>query len=172
MPYPSTYAESDLAKFMFEDELGGVAGMAGECGATVASDMLEVVYRVLRDYPVADIDDVTDLDKLRALASWRAWDWAARQLTTRFRVVADKEVLDLQLLYRQAVEMRDLKRQEAGDLGYLVIGAENAPQFGEITAKAPVDAPAPGDVYPYTYPDANDPAYSGSPYVARKRWQP
>lgn len=168
MPYPSTYTEAALAEFVFSDELGGLAGIAGECGASVPSDVAAVVNRALRDYPVDDITDATDPDKLRLIASWRAWEWAARQLTTRTRISMERETLDLEKLYEHAVEMRDAYYEQIESQGYVVLATINPPLISEILAKAPIPAPAPGDVEPYPYPDANDTAYSGSPYRRRR----
>jgi hypothetical protein len=79
MAAPTSYTETQLATFMLS-QLGDVADVLGWTGLP---HLHEAVNETLLAYG-ADIDDVTDIAKLRALARREAWRLAVTSLITRY----------------------------------------------------------------------------------------
>lgn len=82
MPAPATYTEERLAAYMAAT-VGDLAAALGWAGDPLPA-LQEAVNNVLLDYGADDVADVTDIRKVRALASVEAWRAAVASLAARY----------------------------------------------------------------------------------------
>lgn len=116
MPVPSYTSEADLAAYM-ENVLGAVAASLG--WTAVAGDFDEAVNEALLAYDVSDIEDATDIRKLRALARYYAWKAAAASLAAYYDFQSADERFNRSQMQKAAAE--NLRSAEA-DLAEFGVG--------------------------------------------------
>ena len=107
MALPAAYSEQQLGVYM-ASVLGPTAtALVWSVGDNDAGSFAEAVNDVLLAYGVATIAEATDIGKVRAIARWQAWRWAADALASKFDISTDGQSLSRSQLYQQAVLARD-----------------------------------------------------------------
>ena len=134
MAFPTYTTNDQLSGFMLT--VLGPTGAALEW-ATGAATTTEIVNDVLIGYGVTDISEATDIEKLRAIARWQAWRWAADALAAEFDVSTDGQSLSLSQLHKQAIAARDAAWSAC--VPHLSVYAVTATPI--IHVDDPVDAP-------------------------------
>lgn len=120
MALPTAYTEPELSAFMHA-VLGDVATALG--WSTDDERFDEAVNDTLLAYGVDDIDDATDIPKLRALARIEAWRAATDSLASRFDLSADGQSASRsQMVEHARGRYRDaVRRASSYDPAYRVV---------------------------------------------------
>ena len=138
MAVPTAYAtERDLA--LLTHSVLGTTATALEWLVAVdgPGDYAEPINDVLIAYGATDIADATDIPKVRAIARWMVWRWAADALASRFNTVVGGESLQRKGLYDNAIKQRDYWFAVAGP--YMADYAVTTRRI--VHLDDPVDAP-------------------------------
>lgn len=139
MALVTSYTEKTLADFL-NTVLGPTASALGwSSGADDAGDYEEPVNDILIAYGVQDVSEATDIPKVRVLARWIAWRWAADALASRYNTVVGGESLARRALYENAVKQRDYWLSAATSTGLIEEYAVTLTSI--VHADDPHDAP-------------------------------
>jgi hypothetical protein len=125
MPVPSHYTEASLRMYMLD-----VTGGLGTRLELATGDFYEAVSSALLSYGVDDINQATDMAKLRAVARMEAWRTAWNKATGAYDFTADGSSFKRSDLAKQAQAQLEQAEREAMSYGAIAGYAVTTARMG------------------------------------------